>query len=1118
MKSKFRVKLGLCFLIMLILGVVVSCPEPSGKGKITVNFVIDVDENIGSTELLRESKARIGLSSIKIDPDVKQYGSLPLPTRDGWKFKGWYNSPTSDQVITWESKPISESDHNLYAQWEEREYTFTLNSNRNSGVKLDILDREGNPRADATGSSYSKSLSGVKYGEEINVRAVTELGFLFKSENDWNKPDQIKDDSEKKYKNDDSTETREAIVIMPNSNFTISSLIDSRPYTLILKNGDVVYRRIILGYDDISSLPFDLEKTGYELLGWSKEETLNPDDIDYEDKLYTKTERSVSKLSTDGSDVTLYAQWKAMNPTVTFDGNASAFIEEGNTQLSNSTVDFGGQEEEKTVVYNDYYGSLPVPNRHGWKFLGWFTDSTGGNRVSEYTEVLIPSNHTLYAHWEASSYTLSLVNNTGKIDFLEIWVDGSNLGNKASFKYGEKVSVKALRINYAYVFEKWNSSNGEGVFSNGSNAISDFVMPALNTELTVSVKPKEYTISYEDVKDEEIGSYKPDTYNVESADITIPQPKRRGYNFDGWSVLGYAGKIKDFVITNGTTGNINLKANWSVITYNITYELDGGTVSKDNPTSYTIVTSDITLNNPTKTGYDFSGWTMTCDKDSEGNITTPTLALSIGLGSIGNRVLKAHWNIILYDLTVKSYEGGGIATVNNSSSKTVNYKESIGSVVDITATVNDGYEFDKWTSSNGGLFENANSMSTKFTMPSNEVTVTAIAKPINYQISYTGIDDILQANALYKNYTIETATFELINPDKIGYTFLGWTGSNGSSAETSVVIPVGTIGDKNYTATWGKIDYSIIYSMAGGINNPDNPSTYTIEDTIELKEPTRPGYTFNGWIGEGSSTPNKNVVINKGTYGIKEYTANWSINSYKLTVTYSGNGISGVTGSRDKVEYRSEVRITASVKSGYKFSKWLTSDDGAIITNTNLDSTTLSYMPANDVTLTATAEPINYNIAYNLAGGNNNSDNPSTYTIEEKVELKAPTKSGYTFLGWTGSNGSTAETSVVIPVGTIGDKNYTATWEINRHTLRVVAGSNVTKVSTMELLLEFGTPTGITEISATEFDSGYEFDKWVISGLSGTGFIENVNNATTRISFSMPDNDVVITATAKKTI
>ena len=107
MKSKFRVKLGLCFLIMLILGVVVSCPEPSGKGKITVNFVIDVDENIGSTELLRESKARIGLSSIKIDPDVKQYGSLPLPTRDGWKFKGWYNSPTSDQVITWESKPIS---------------------------------------------------------------------------------------------------------------------------------------------------------------------------------------------------------------------------------------------------------------------------------------------------------------------------------------------------------------------------------------------------------------------------------------------------------------------------------------------------------------------------------------------------------------------------------------------------------------------------------------------------------------------------------------------------------------------------------------------------------------------------------------------------------------------------------------------------------------------------------------------------------------------------------------------------------------------------------------------------------------------------------------------------
>ena len=71
-----------------------------------------------------------------------------------------------------------------------------------------------------------------------------------------------------------------------------------------------------------------------------------------------------------------------------------------------------------------------------------------------------------------------------------------------------------------------------------------------------------------------------------------------------------------------------------------------------------------------------------------------------------------------------------------------------------------------------------------------------------------------------------------------------------------------------------------------------------------------------------------------------------------------------------------------------------------------------------------------YSITYNLDGGTNGSGNPSNYTVETStITLAAPSKTGYSFTGWTGSNGTTAQTSVTIPKGTTGNKTYTANWK-----------------------------------------------------------------------------------------
>ena len=151
--------------------------------------------------------------------------------------------------------------------------------------------------------------------------------------------------------------------------------------------------------------------------------------------------------------------------------------------------------------------------------------------------------------------------------------------------------------------------------------------------------------------------------------------------------------------------------------------------------------------------------------------------------------------------------------------------------------------------------------------------------------------------------------------------------------------------------------------------------------------------------------------------------------------------------------------IQIIVKNGSKFtapaSDGLTRPDG----NTGsyfmwLDGNGKSYEPGDSVpevvtTLTAQWTVNQYTITYNLAGGTAEG-NPSTYTIETKAfTLKNPTKSGYTFTGWSGT-GLTGENNmtVTIPTGSTGNRAYTAHWRYNGsghsysyYTIKATAGA-----------------------------------------------------------------------------
>ena len=251
------------------------------------------------------------------------------------------------------------------------------------------------------------------------------------------------------------------------------------------------------------------------------------------------------------------------------------------------------------------------------------------------------------------------------------------------------------------------------------------------------------------------------------------------------------------------------------------------------------------------------------------------------------------------------------------------------------------------------------------------------------------------------DYTIESDSFTLQEITKVGYTFDGWY--NGETKVTEIT--TGTYGNMTLVAKWTADLYTISYDLADGVNNPENPTSYTIESgLITLKDPTKEGYTFAGWFnGEQLIT-----TIDSNTLENISLTAKWTVNSYKLTFDVDGN----LTEKTFKYG-ESITAIENPTKVGHTFVGW----------SEELPET----MPANDITVEAKCEINSYDITYDLAGGVNNSENSTTYTIESGlITLKNPTREGYTFLGWY--NGEQLVT--IIDSNTLENISLTAKWKI----------------------------------------------------------------------------------------
>jgi uncharacterized repeat protein (TIGR02543 family) len=313
--------------------------------------------------------------------------------------------------------------------------------------------------------------------------------------------------------------------------------------------------------------------------------------------------------------------------------------------------------------------------------------------------------------------------------------------------------------------------------------------------------------------------------------------------------------------------------------------------------------------------------------------------------------------------------------------------------------------------------------------------------------SFTSFPVILNTNTWY--------VFNGYQPTRNGYTFKGLYTADGEQIYNSdglacgdgtyweaYQVGDGTIGYRwiykgNVTlyAQWQGNPYTLTINPNGGKwNGTASNSTITQNcgTTKVISNPKRDGYTFNGW---DLSNDNGSLSGTTYTYGAGNctMTASWKANPYTYNIVYKT--LSGIQLGTDTAtyDYGGTYPIIPKAFDGY----------------VNPDYQNVSWNQTTPKTITFIYTPTEYSISYALNGGEVSTANKTSYNIETTTfTLNNPTREGYTFVGWTGSNGSTASKSVSITKGSTGNKTYTANWEANPYTITYKAnGGNGSDVS-----------------------------------------------------------------------
>ena len=650
----------------------------------------------------------------------------------------------------------------------------------------------------------------------------------------------------------------------------------------------------------------------------------------------------------------------------------------------------GGSEINYDMEYSSSGLTKPEdPSKDYYDFGGWFTDESFED---EFDFSLPERSLTLYAKWIPTEYAITYVLDGGT----------NNAANPATYNVEESVTFAAPSkvghtFNGWYSTPEFTSAPLEGIEAGSHGAVTVYASFSINS----------YTISF----DTNEGTSVADIEQYYGTDVTRPaDPARTGYSFGGW--FSDSALRTPYVFTTMPAEDITVYAKWNVITYDIVYNLDGGTNNASNPASFNIESGAIVLREPSKRGYTFVGWfTDSAFEEQVG---------SIPAGSYGEKEFFACWEVIIYDITYNMPEG---AENPNPSTYTVE-----SALTNFEAASFAGYTF-------GGFFtsESYGEQVTSFGGGAiGDVTVFAKFTPNSYVVWLDGSEEAssvvtfdlngASGEAPAAQTVTESATLSYpAAPERAGYLFGGWFAN--SACEGEAFDFSGLIGsDVTLYAKWVPLDegageikmngsaevnllgtaekaYRFIPLASGNVS-------ITTSGSIDTLGSLYSGGTLLKQNDDGGSNGNFLITYNVTAGRVYEIRVRAFSSSTDGTATLSLSGSGevadgGYTAAGNKTSVTFGAEFTLPVPEGENLQKFLGWQDASGVMYTDAAGNGLrAWDVASETTLFSKWERMEYEVSFVTSGGSPVESVTLEYGARLDVNSFVTTQEGKTFLGW----------------------------------------------------------------------------------------------------------------------
>lgn len=375
----------------------------------------------------------------------------------------------------------------------------------------------------------------------------------------------------------------------------------------------------------------------------------------------------------------------------------AVYVNKGNFQ--SSTCHYSGTTNGST----NWSGSTNISGvgwyaDNSWINAGWYSP---GQTLSLYAQVSYPRSSGTVTSTVSGSYTVpgyhldvnglldgSEVGNTAGYGTFNVAINGSTVSSNVTDFYtaytpGTTYSISNIKATTGHTYNGVSSGSLSGTLNSAASVVLKFTT---NT----------YTITYNANGGSGAPSATSYTYaSSGSTNLSSTIPTRTGYTFLGWSLSSTATVAsysagQAWALSNDS--NYTLYAVWKANTYTITYNANGGSGA---PASQTYTYADsgtVALSSaiPTKSGYDFLGWSTSSSATS----ATYAAGGTYGKNNASNVTLYAVWKLSEYCTLVYNTNGGSGTIANQKHTR------NVVSTLSNIKPVRNGYSFSGWTLDN----------------------------------------------------------------------------------------------------------------------------------------------------------------------------------------------------------------------------------------------------------------------------------------------------------------------------------------------------------------------------------------------------------------------------------